>query len=175
MAKRIELLDFKTKVLSLFDSDVEGLGTALMNAVMSNDTDTFDGFCNLVDGDLTEDWMQKIYQYYLADREGRKQDYTPKSLAVFMEMLTGGVNTIIDLCAGSGALTIQNWVRNPNAKYVLYEIDETVIPYLLFNMAVRNIDCTVIRSDVLADEVFDKWRVTKGTKYGNVCNIKSAV
>jgi hypothetical protein len=34
----------------------------------------------------------------------------------------------------------------------LIELDEKVIPYLLFNLAVRNIDSSVCRKDVLSDE-----------------------
>jgi type I restriction enzyme M protein len=34
------------------------------------------------------DWMQKIYQYYLADRQEKKQDYTPASI-FYMGRKTG--------------------------------------------------------------------------------------
>ena len=50
-----------------------------------------------------------IFQYYFADRKEKMQDYTPKSLAVAVAELSKTENEKIclDLCAGSGALTIQ--------------------------------------------------------------------
>lgn len=72
----------------------------------------------------------------------------------------------MDMCAGSGALTIQKWNMNHEQKFELYEFDEKVIPFLLFNMAVRNIDCTIHHSDVLQQEVLHTYRVSKGEKFG---------
>lgn len=48
------------------------------------------------------------------------QDYTPKSLAVFMGKLAGKSDIVTDMCAGSGALTIQNgiWTRTKNLNYM---------------------------------------------------------
>lgn len=108
--------------------------------------------CDIVK-DLSVDWLQMIYQYYYADRKEKMQDYTPKSLALFMGKLAGEADKITDLCAGSGALTIQRWNMNHEQRFELYEFDENVIPFLLFNMAVRNIECTVYHSDVLQQEV----------------------
>lgn len=108
-----------------------------------NDEERKDAFCEMVGGDLSKDWLQMVYQYYLADRKEKKQDYTPKSIAKLMEMLVGATESCIDLCAGSGALAIQKWIENPNQEFVLYEADTNVIPYLLFNLSVRNISATV--------------------------------
>lgn len=94
------------------------------------------------------------------------QDYTPKSLALFMGKLAGEADKITDLCAGSGALTIQRWNMNHEQRFELYEFDENVIPFLLFNMAVRNIECTVYHSDVLQQEVYHTYKITKGEHFG---------
>lgn len=171
----IELLELKNKVLEIFDTDIDHLGDALMQSVTENDLDKYERFCELVDGDLSVDWLQRIYQYYHADRENKKQDYTPKCLADFMGRLVGESDVIIDMCAGSGALIIQRWVQNPNQKFRAFEIDENVIPFLLFNLAVRNIDSSVCRADVLSDEKYEQWRISKGEKYGRVTYFKSAV
>lgn len=172
---KMELLELKDKVIDLFGADIESLGEALMSAVMESKTDLFDRFYELVEGDLSVDWMQMIYQYYHADRKEKMQDYTPKSIAEFMGLLVGEADEVIDLCAGSGALTIQRWTQNPDQKFRLYELDEAVIPYLLFNLVIRNIDSTVSREDVLQDEPYEQWRITKGERYGNIACIKSAV
>ena len=86
--------------------------------------------------DCTEDLMQPIYQYYLADRKVKKQDYTPQSLAMTAAVLSGvkSAKTICDLCAGSGAMSIQAWRCNSTAEFVAIELDETVIPFLIFNI-----------------------------------------
>ena len=94
------------------------------------------------------------------------QDYTPKSLADFMGLLLGKSETVVDLCAGSGALTIQKWSRDKQSKFILYELDERVIPFLLFNMAIRNIECIVYHSDVLRQEIFCEYQIKKGEEYG---------
>lgn len=110
-----------------------------------------------------------IYQYYQADRKEKMQDYTPKSIAKFMgSLIHEDSEKIIDFCAGSGALTIQKWNMTPDQYFELYEYDEKVMPFLLFNMAVRNIECTVYQADVLLDNIYHIYRISKGNKYGIV-------
>lgn len=171
----MELLELKDKVLDIFETDIDHLGDAIMKAVRENDSGKYEQFVGLVDGDLSVDWLQRIYQYYYADRIDKKQDFTPKCLADFMGRLVGESNVLIDMCAGSGALTIQRWCNNPNQKFRLYEFDETVIPFLLFNLAVRNIDSSVCRADVLTDEQYGQWRISKGEKYGRLTYFKSTL
>ena len=142
------------------------IGNRLLEAVRKNDISAYECFVDLVGNDLSIDWLQKIFQYYQADRKEKMQDYTPKSLADFMGILAGENETVIDMCAGSGALTIQKWNRNHDLKFVLYEFDEKVMPFLLFNMAVRNISCTVYHADVLQMDIFKEYQITKGEKYG---------
>ena len=99
------------------------------------------------------------------------QDYTPVSLAKLVCKLTNS-NEIIDMCAGSGALTIQKWNLNHDALFKLYEFDENVIPYLLFNLCVRNINAEVYNMDVLTQEVFHKYKIIPDEKYSKVEMIK---
>lgn len=112
-----------------------------------------------------------IFQYYHADRTEKMQDYTPKSLAVFMGKLAGKSDIVTDMCAGSGALTIQKWNMDKNQKFELYEYDSKVMPFLLFNMAVRNIECKVYHSDVLKQEVFHTYKIARGKKFGRFTEI----
>lgn len=171
----MELKELTDKTLELFEvKSVEQLGQQLLE--VCKDTDKLEAFSNLVDGDLTQDWMQKIYQYYLADRKEKKQDYTPKSVAQLMGALIGDADKVVDMCAGSGALIIQKWTQNPNIEVTALEIDENVIPFLLLNMALRNINCKVIQGDALTGEdAISIWQVTKGERFGRITNIKSTV
>lgn len=127
--------------------------------------------------DLSVDWLQKIFQYYEADRKEKMQDYTPLTLARFVGKLTetDHEQSVYDLCAGSGALTIQKWNLNHDLHFVCYECDKKVIPLLLFNLAVRNIDALVINGDALQDETFTRYTVKHGERYGMVTEIKETV
>lgn len=168
----LELKELCEKTLNIFEVEsVDDLGKSLMRACKDNDTQKFDSFAELV-GDINTDWLQKIFQYYQADRKEKMQDYTPESLADFVGRLSGDPDEIIDMCAGSGALTIQKWRRNHELKFRLYELDKNVIPYLLFNMILRNIESTVCQTDVLQNEVYHEYRVKKGDKYGKLEVIK---
>jgi len=166
----MELKELTDRTLELFGVDNhDNLGSALLDNI--SNTDKLKAFCDLVDGDLSIDWMQMIYQYYLADRKEKKQDYTPKCLAQFVSRLIGNSEKTVDMCAGSGALTIQRWVECPDTTFELYEIDENVIPYLLFNLVLRNIKATVYQGDILQGEIVRTWQVRKGARYGEVISI----
>ena len=171
----MELKELTDKTLDLFGvTSPDQLGHTLLNAC--SDRDKLKKFCNMVDGDLSIDWMQKIYQYYLADRKEKKQDYTPVSLAQFMGLLVGDSERIVDMCAGSGALIIQKWNQNQDITFTAMEIDENVIPFLLFNMVLRNIRCRVFQIDVLSGEDAVKaWDVMKGEDFGRIVDFKSTI
>lgn len=164
----MELKELTEKTCKIFNcADVGQLGSSLMRCVIENNIEQMAKFHELV-CDLSVDWLQKIFQYYQADRKEKMQDYTPKSVAKLMGRLAGEADTVIDMCAGSGALTIQRWNQKHNQSFVLYELDEKVIPYLLFNLTVRNIKANVKQSDVLQQEVYREWIVIPGQKYGEV-------
>jgi type I restriction-modification system DNA methylase subunit len=166
----MELKQLTDKVKLLFHkSDISDLSDKLLDTCMNHKTEYYDGFVDLVQ-DLTVDWLQKIFQYHEADRKEKKQDYTPISLARFIGKLTESENekTVFDLCAGSGSLTIQKWNLNKDLQFVCYEYDKNVIPFLLFNLAVRNIDAIVIHGDALSGEIFNTYSVKKSDKYSKV-------
>lgn len=163
----MELKELTEKVISLLEiNNTDGMSEKLFEVVKNNDSEVYGKFSELVENDLSVDWLQMIFQYYKADRKEKRQDYTPKTLADFIGRLAGKSETIIDMCAGSGALTIQKWNNNHDLKFVLYEFDDNVIPFLLFNMAIRNISCVVYHSDVLQQEVFHTYKIEKGRQYG---------
>jgi type I restriction enzyme M protein len=171
----MELKQLTESTMELFEvKEPSQLGDAILKACDS--LKKLQGFKNLVNGDLETDWLQKIYQYYLADRDEKKQDFTPSSLAEFIGMLAGESEHIVDLCAGSGALIIQKWKQNKNVSFTAMELDENVIPFLLFNLVLRNIKCTVFQTDALVqDEFAGVWEVAKGEEFGRITYIKSSV
>ena len=180
----VELRLLTESVLKYLEiENINEMSKCIMNKIIKNDEEFYCDFLRLitissedlaqVSEDLSEDFMQKIFQYYLADRKEKMQDYTPLNLARFVGMLVGDEENVIDMCAGSGALTIQKWNLNHDKKFLLYEFDEKVIPILLFNMAIRNIECIVCHADALKMEVFKSWKVEKGEKFGIIkeCDI----
>lgn len=138
----------------------------LYEIVTHNETEFYEKFANIVGNDLDTDWLQMIFQYYQADRESKKQDYTPRCIAKLMSVLAGQERCVMDLCAGTGALTIQCWKMDKESYHVMREVDQNVIPWLLFNMAVRNIDCEVHHEDALQQKLYALYRIYKGEKFG---------
>lgn len=170
----MELKETADKFIKAIGCDAfSELPERIMRAVMGGQGKVYEQYLKLCP-DLTVDWMQRIYQFYLADREEKKQDFTPVSLAKLVAKLTEhkGEKMVYDCCAGSGALTIQKWNTNHNLKFVCEELDENVMPLLLFNLAVRNIDATVINGDVLAETHDKTYRVIPGKNYAAVKTIE---
>ena len=70
----MELSELTEKVQTVFEiSDLEKLSETLLEIVLTDDTSKYELFENLVKP-LDVDWLQMIYQYWLADRENKKQD-----------------------------------------------------------------------------------------------------
>ncbi|RYC97877.1 N-6 DNA methylase [Facklamia hominis] len=165
----MELQILRDRLMELFDiKSIQDLGAKLLDCVLDNDQQKMTNYVKLVDGDLDTDYLQNIYQYYCADRENLGQDFTPISLAKLMGKFVDQEDPVIDLCAGSGALTIQSWCLNPHRQFICYEFDQNVIPFLLFNLAIRNIKGQVINSDVLKQEVFKTFQLEKGERFSHV-------
>lgn len=166
----MELKSLCKKVIEIFEiENISELSDKLFSVCINNQYEYMEKFAEAVE-DLSVDWLQKIFQYYEADRKEKMQDYTPLTLARFVGKLTETEDekTVYDLCAGSGALTIQKWNLNNNLSFVCYEYDKKVIPLLLFNLAVRNIDACVINGDALQDEIFALYQVRRGEKFSMV-------
>lgn len=163
----MELLKLKNEIWEIFDVEGDDLQGAVMRA--AQDEKALSAYCNLVDGDLSVDELQKIFQYYYADRKEKMQDYTPHTLAKLCASATktnGGV--VYDLCAGSGALTIRKWEQNPTKTFICEELDERVIPLLLFNMAVRNMGGWVINRNALTMETQAVYRLESGKRFSAI-------
>jgi type I restriction enzyme M protein len=145
-----------------------------MSAVLNNDIDFSCEYKNIIDD--SKDWLQALWQYYEADRTEKKQDYTPKSLCKLVASLAGKADTVYDCCGGSGALT-KAFIDMHGAKNVLVEeLDERVIPFLLFNMTLRNIRCRVFQMNALTgDDAVRAWDILKGETFGNITDFKPTV
>lgn len=154
----------------------DDLPKAVLEVLLSSaKDDILRDYVELVGGDLQTDELQKIFQYYYADRKEKCQDYAPQSIAKLCatETETGG-NVVYDLCAGSGALTIQKWVQNPEKTFACEELDERVIPFLLFNMAVRNMGGYVINRNALTLDFVRGYKLSPGSQFSAIEGISEA-
>lgn len=157
----MELKEVTQKIRKIFKiDDIKDLPSRILEAILSQDArQYYDAYISACP-DLSEDWLQKTYQFYLADREEKKQDYTPRSLALLLSVLTScGERSVYDACAGSGSLTIRKWCVSPDAEFLCDELDGNVIPLLLFNLALRNISARVRRRDILTGETYEENRL----------------
>lgn len=141
----MELLEYKNELFNLLDIEsIERLPEALENAV---------GDCDLRNRYIEtfgwRDWIRELYQYYLADRENMKQDYTPESLSKLCGEIVGQCETIVDLCAGSGSLSIHS--KSEGLECV--ELDEGVLPFLKFNLFLNGRKAQILHGDALTASV----------------------
>ena len=72
----MELKEITEKMLELLNvKSTEELSDRLFEVVKNNDMTIYEKFCEIVENDLSIDWMQMIFQYYQADRREKMQDY----------------------------------------------------------------------------------------------------
>lgn len=148
----------------------ESFSQGIMRVVMSPNADAYyDSYCSILP-DLATDELRSCWQFWHADRDDKKQDYTSDTLAdVVAALLDPREGDIIyDCCAGSGSLSLGVWRRCHNVSFVCEELDDTVVPLQLFNFAVRNIGAVVRVCNVLTRECTDQYEVVPGLRYGNI-------
>ena len=168
----MELTDIVNKLLDVLKiDDLKDMPDALFDTVINHNVDVYDAYIEAVDGNLNTDYLQNIYQYYFANRDELGQDFTPESLAKLLSELTKDEEEVIDLCSGSGALTIQGWTANPARRFTCYEIDETTVKFLLFNLAVRNIEGRVYHQDLFDNSKLKIYELEASNKYSEVQNV----
>lgn len=167
----MELLEFKNKVLKLCNvKETKDIGNVLMETVLNHNEDLYNKYLKIVDD--TKDWLQALWQYYEADRTNKKQDYTPKSLCNLVSALAGNCNCFYDCCGGSGALSIDMLKKHEQIQNVyVEELDENVIPFLLFNLCLHNASGFVVNGNVLTKKKIKAYRLFSGTKYSKVIEI----
>lgn len=169
-------LSVLTKAFQKLIGTDENLPEAVLRTLMSSaKDDVLSNYIDMVGGNLKTDELQRIFQYHYADRKGKCQDYTPKSVAKLCAVSTKTDGPLVyDLCAGSGALVIQKWVQDPHKIFICEELDERVIPLLLFNMAVRNMGGYVLNRNALTLEFEKGYKLVPGPRFSAVEEIEHA-
>jgi len=123
--------------------------------------------------DFSKDDFRDYFQEEHGDRDRLKQDYTPDCICKLIALLSQNTDSLLDICSGTGALTIGQWNKNRNIKIQCEELSARAIPMLLCNLALRNVNADVLQKDVLTRKVLSGYRLTNGDKYSNIERIEN--
>ncbi len=118
--------------------------------------------------DFGKDDFRDYFQQEHGDRDRLKQDYTPDCICKLISLLSQNTNNLLDVCAGTGALTISQWNKNNNTQFYCEELSARAIPMLICNMALRNVNAVVLQKDVLERKITACYKLTKGNKYSYI-------
>lgn len=105
------------------------------------------------ESDLSYDWFTNYFQEEQSDRKGKKQDFTPDGIIKIASGLLGKTSSNADICAGTGGLTIKRWLNNKDAYFYCEEFSDRAVPFLIFNLAIRNMNAEIIHGDSLTRKV----------------------
>ena len=122
--------------------------------------------------DLSKDNFVESFQDEHGDRDKFKQDFTPEGISEIVARIIPQSENIADICAGTGSLTIQAWNLNKSAFFHCEEKSERAVPFLLLNLALRNIDGEVLVGDVLTKEYTKIYRLTSTELYSDIYTVE---
>lgn len=115
--------------------------------------------------DMRNDCLRDYFQMNNANRSNLKQDYTPDCLCQLISELAPKTERVIDICSGTGALTIG---FNRDIEYQCEEISLMSISILLFNLALRGKDATVLQKNVLLNETEKIYKLSKNGEFSDI-------
>lgn len=148
----------------------EKLMSILLNAEERGEV--FQKFLDL-ETDLSFDWFTNYFQEQHSNRDNMMQDFTPAELTKLLPSLAKDFKTVVDVCAGTGGLSIACWNKNHDAEFYCEELSERALPLLLFNMSIRNITGYVVNKDILSDEVFKVYKLTKSERFSDIITLEN--
>ena len=127
----------------------------------------FNSFLQL-EQDLSFDWFTDYFQEEHSDRKNKKQDFTPDSVTELASKLLGVFDSNADICAGTGGLTIKRWTLNKHAQFYCEEYSDRAMPFLLFNLMIRNINGIVVHGDALTQEYKHVYKLVNGDRFSEL-------
>lgn len=145
---------------------------ALLSAMLDNDKRNVLCAC-ITDAtdDMQHDGMTTYFQNEQGDRDALKQDFTPPAVCDLVAAMAGDADAYLDVCAGTGGLTISLWALHPHALFRCEEYSARTVPALLLNMAVRNMRGEVVRKDVLTGETFERYALEPSDRFSTVTQV----
>ncbi len=121
-----------------------------------------------IESDKNYDWFLDYFQSEHGDRNKLKQDYTPSCLCNLMTKLSDEADTIYDMCAGVGGLTLNYLKEYPQSNVVCEELSTRAVSILLFSLSIRNVEGYVKNIDVLTRETKAIYKLIKTDKYSDI-------
>lgn len=118
--------------------------------------------------DLSFDWFTEYFQAEQSDRKNKKQDFTPDGIVTLASSLLGSTVSNADICAGTGGLTIKRWAENKDAVFYCEEFSDRALPFLLFNLAIRNVNAIVRHGDSLTRNFKTTYRLIQADKFSDI-------
>lgn len=128
----------------------------------------------LEEQDLSFDWFTEYFQAEHSDRKGKKQDFTPDGIIRVANGVLGATESNADICAGTGGLTIKRYSENPNASFYCEEFSDRALPFLLFNLAIRNVDAIVCHGDSLTRDFKGIYQLIKAENFSEIVMLKES-
>lgn len=171
-----EMLDW---FLNIFGAkELRYLPDNVLANVLANNTAIYDEYIKKYP-DLEKDSLREFFEFYLSDKKFLAQDFTPDSVAQLLAEINAitAKREILDECAGIGSLIIPYWKTYHDVIVWAREKSVTTIPFLLFNLAVRNMQGVVIQGDTLTLESDKVYLLSKGDQFSHVqeFNVKEAI
>lgn len=111
------------------------------------------------------DCLRDYFQENNANRSNLKQDYTPDCLCKLISKLAPKSGKIIDICAGTGALSVG---MDRDSVFQCEELSQMSIPVLLLNLVIRNKDAIVVQKNVLLNEVQKVYKLCKSDEFSDI-------
>lgn len=121
-----------------------------------------------IENDLSYDWFTDYFQSEHSDRKHKKQDFTPDGIVTICNNILGKTTSNADICAGTGGLTIKRWSSNKDATFYCEEFSDRAMPFLLFNLAIRNVEGYVKHGDSLENTFKSVYKLSKGDEFSDI-------
>lgn len=127
-------------------------------------------YTEIIKADPERDWIQNMFMFSGADSAGLGQDYTPAALSKIMAGVSDykDAETVLDVCCGTGSLTLQLHKKHPGLHFTMQECDARVVSLLLFNMALNNVYADILHMDIITGQIFAIYEVRPGERFGAV-------
>ncbi|HJF54397.1 MAG TPA: SAM-dependent methyltransferase [Limosilactobacillus coleohominis] len=124
------------------------------------------------ESDLSFDWFTDYFQEEHSDRKNKKQDFTPDGVVKLVSSLLGDFTTNVDICAGTGGLTIKRWSEGHNGHFYCEEFSDRAMPFLLFNLMIRNVNAVVFHGDSLTRKAKHIYKLTSGNEFSDLTEVQ---
>nr|DAP09446.1 MAG TPA: N-6 DNA Methylase [Caudoviricetes sp.] len=146
---------------------------ALIKVLFSESKNAFlDKFMQL-GFDLSNDFIRDIFEQEVANRKSLKQDYTPSCICSLISKLCNKQDEVLDVCSGVGSLSLKINANNNARNFVFEEISDMSISLLLLNLAIRNMSADVYKKDVLTQQIYEHYKLSKGLKYSDIEKVEN--